>query len=295
MWHARYYYLMLLPMIGFFGLFRYGPMYGLLLAFKKFNARLGILGSEWVGMKHFQRIFITPDSVTALTNTIVISFSRLLFQFWVPIALAILLNEMRGRKVKRLYQVVLTFPHFMSWVIVGTVMINLLGTNGALNEMIASLGGKRIGFLAKPEYFRTILYTTANWKNMGWSAIIYIAAITSINPELYEAAIVDGAGRLRRIWHITLPGIRPTIVIMLILAVGGIMDAGFEQIFNLQNPSVRQTADIIDTYIYRITFEARPDYGFSTAVGLFKSVVNLLLLLSANILAKRIQGSGLFV
>lgn len=286
---------MLLPMIGFFGLFRYGPMYGLLLAFKKFNARLGILGSEWVGMKHFQRIFITPDSVTALTNTIVISFSRLLFQFWVPIALAILLNEMRGRKVKRLYQVVLTFPHFMSWVIVGTVMINLLGTNGALNEMIASLGGKRIGFLAKPEYFRTILYTTANWKNMGWSAIIYIAAITSINPELYEAAIVDGAGRLRRIWHITLPGIRPTIVIMLILAVGGIMDAGFEQIFNLQNPSVRQTADIIDTYIYRITFEARPDYGFSTAVGLFKSVVNLLLLLSANILAKRIQGSGLFV
>jgi len=295
MWHARYYYLMLLPVIGFFGLFRYGPMYGLLLAFKKFNARLGILGSEWVGMKHFQRIFITPDSVTALTNTIVISFSRLLFQFWVPIALAILLNEMRGRKVKRLYQVVLTFPHFMSWVIVATVMVNLLGTNGALNEMIASLGGKRIGFLAKPEYFRTILYTTANWKNMGWSAIIYIAAITSINPELYEAAIVDGAGRLRRIWHITLPGIRPTIVIMLILAIGGIMDAGFEQIFNLQNPSVRQTADIIDTYIYRITFEARPDYGFSTAVGLFKSVVNLLLLLSANILAKRIQGSGLFV
>ncbi|MDL2318101.1 ABC transporter permease subunit [Eubacteriales bacterium OttesenSCG-928-A19] len=293
-WQARYIYLLLIPGILYFAIFHYGPMGGLVLAFKKYSARLGIFGSEWVGLANFRRIFVTPDAVAAIKNTLVINFSRMLFQFPVPIVLALLLNEMRGTRFKRIYQTIYTFPHFLSWVVVSTILINILSNGGAINAVIASLGGQRINFLADKSLFRPLLYITHNWKEMGWNSIIYIAAITSIDPTLYEAAIVDGANRGRQMWHVTLPGIRPTIVVLFILTVGRIMNSGFEQIFYMQNAAVRAISDILDTYVYRITFQATPNYGFSTAVGLFKSVINLIMIVLANRAVKWLGGNGLF-
>ena len=294
MYDARFIYLMLIPGILYFAIFCYGPISGLLLAFKKYNARLGIWGSPWVGLQHFQRMFITPASLTALKNTVEISLTRLLVEVPFPIVLAIMLNEMRGTKLKRAYQTLYTFPHFLSWIVVAAVLKTFLNNDGAINHVIASMGGERIHFLAQQSLFRPILYATSIWKEAGWSAIIYIAAIAGVNPELYEAAVIDGAGRLGRIWHVTLPGIRTTISIMFIMAVGQIMNGGFEQVFNLSNGSVKPVADIIDTYVYDITFLATPNYGFSTAVGLFKAVINFIMLIVANIGVSKLTGEGMF-
>lgn len=293
-WHSKYIYLMLLPGVLYFAIFHYAPMYGLVLAFKKYNARLGIMGSQWIGLDNFRRLFITAAAKRAIINTLVISFERLLFQFPVPIILAILIDEMPQGGFKKVYQTVYTFPHFLSWVVVGTIVVNLFSNAGSVNRLITQLGGEAIPFLGSKELARPMLYITANWKGMGWSSIIYLAAITGIDPSMYEAAYIDGAGRWRRIWYITLPSIANTIVIMLILDVGGMMNAGFDQIFNLSNSVIKDTVDIIDTYVYDITFNATPSYGFSTAVGLFKSVINFALLLSTNYIAKRLRGQGLF-
>ena len=293
LWSAKYIYVFLLPGLIYYGIFRYGPMYGLLMAFQDYNARLGVMGSPWVGLKHFQRMFITPNSISALVNTFVISFSRLLIEFPAPILLALLLNEMRGRRMKRIYQTLFTFPHFLSWVIVSSILKTMLGNNGVVNALIAFFGGERVNFLATPSLFRGILYITSIWKEAGWSAILYIAAIAGVYPEYYEAAIVDGASRLQRIWHVTLPGIRPTIAVLFILSVGNVMNGGFDQIFNMRNGAVGRVADILDTYVYDITFKATPNYSFSTAVGMFKSVVNLAMLLGANGVVKRLSGEGL--
>jgi len=293
-WQARYIYLLLLPAVIFFLVFDYGPMYGLLLAFKKYNARLGILRSEWVGLSNFRRIFITPQAVNALINTFVISLSRLIFQFPVPILLALLINEMPGKKLKRIYQTIYTFPHFLNWVVVASILVNFLSTTGTVNTILSNLGMGKINFLSNPKTFRGLLYLTASWKEMGWSSIIYIAAIAGIDPTLYEAATVDGAGRYRKIIHVTLPGITSTIIVLFILATGRIMNAGFEQIFNLQNPAVQNVSDIIDTYVYTITFKGTPSYGFSTAVGMFKSVTNCLLLIIADRVVRFMSGRGLF-
>ena len=293
MWEARFIYLLLLPGIVYFALFHYGPMSGLILAFKKFNARLGIWGSPWIGLINFQRIFSTPAAILAIRNTFIINLSRLVIEFPMPIILALLINEMRGRRVKRVYQTIYTFPHFLSWVIVSTILTNFLSNGGAVNTIIVALGGERINFLADESIFRSLLYTTHIWKEMGWNAIIYMAAITGVDPALYEAATVDGANRLQQAWHITLPGILVTIVVLFILTVGRLMSAGFEQIFYLQNAAVKHVSDILDTYVYDITFKATPNYGFSTAVGMFKSVINLVLLLLANKMVKTVSGSGL--
>lgn len=293
-WQARYLYILLIPGLLYFILFHYIPMGGLTLAFKSFNARLGILGSPWVGMKNFERILASPAAVRAIRNTIEINLSRLIWQFPAPIILALILNEMRGSKVKRLYQIVYTFPHFLSWVIVATLMSNFFSNGGMINTVISAFGGSRINFLSDETIFRPFLYLTNNWKEMGWNSIIYMASITAIDPSLYEAATVDGASRLRQIWHITLPGIRATILTLFILQVGRIMNSGFEQIFYLKNAAVDSVADILDTYVYTITFKAVPNYGFSTAVGLFKSVINLLMLVAADRITKRLSGSGMF-
>ena len=292
-WHARYIYLLLIPGMVYFAVFHYAPMTGLVLAFKKYNARLGIFGSPWVGMANFNRIFTTPTAVTAIRNTLEINFSRLLFQFPVPILLALLINEMRGTKMKRVYQTVYTFPHFLSWVVVSAIISNFFANSGMINSLIASAGGARVNFLADTSLFRPLLYFTHNLKEMGWSSIIYIAAITSIDPTLYEAATMDGAGRLQQAWHVTLPCIRATIITLFILQVGRIMNSGFEQIFYMQNPSVKGVSEILDTYIYSITFDAVPSYGFSTAVGMFKSVINLIMLIGANWIIKLLGGTGL--
>ncbi len=293
-WKKRHAYYFLLPGLIFFVLFAYTPMAGLILSFKKYSARLGIFASPGVGWDNFQRIFITPLALKSIINTLTISLGRILFEFPAPILLALLLNEMRGSRTKRLYQTVFTFPHFLSWVIVSIILQDFLGSSGAVNYMLNGLGLEKVNFLSTPGYFRTLLYGTSVWKTMGWSAIIYIASISGVGVELYEAAAIDGAGRLRRIWHVTLPCIKTTIIIMLILKIGKSMNAGFDQVFNLRNSVVKNVADIIDTYVYDITFQSTPNYGFSTAVGMFKSVINALLLLLADFGSKKLFGMGLF-
>lgn len=293
-WEARYIYLLLIPGILYFVIFHYVPMNGVVLAFKKFNAKLGIWGSSSVGWTNFERIFKTPAAMTAIKNTFEINLSRLVFQFPAAIILALLLNEMRGTKLKRVYQTVFTFPHFLSWVIVSTILSNFLSSGGLINSVIANIGGERINFLADKSLFRPLLYFTHNWKEMGWDSIIYIAAIAAIDPTLYEAATVDGAGKWQRVFHVTLPGILSTIIILFILQVGRIMNAGFEQIFYMQNAAVKDVSDVLDTYIYTITFKATPNYGFSAAVGLFKSLINLVMLLLTNFIVKKASGSGIF-
>lgn len=292
-WQARFLYLLLIPGIVYYAVFYYVPMSGLALAFKKYNARLGIWGSPSVGWANFQRIFTTPAAVSAIRNTLEINFSRLVFQFPVPILLALLINEMRGTKWKRVYQTVYTFPHFLSWVVMSAIISNFFANGGMINTIIANMGGERINFLSNSALFRPLLYFTHNLKEMGWSSIIYIAAISAIDPTLYEAATMDGASRLQQAWHVTLPCIRGTIITLFILQVGRIMNSGFEQIFYMQNASVKGVSEILDTYIYNITFKAVPSYGFSTAVGMFKSVINLVMLVGANVVVRRMGGSGL--
>ena len=295
LWKSRYIYPFLLPGILYFLIFCYRPMAGLVLAFKKYNAGLGVWGSPWVGLDNFRRLFITPLAKQAIRTTIVISCGRLAIEFIFPILLALMLNEMPGRKLKRVYQTVFTFPHFLSWIIIARILQDLFANNGAVNAMLARLGAEStVKFLSTPSIFRGLIYFTSIWKEAGWSAIIYIAAIAGISQDLYEAATIDGASRLQSIWHVTLPGIRTTIVLLLIMQLGNMMNAGFDQIFNMRNPAVKNSIDIIDTYVYDITFDAVPNYGFSTAVGMFKSCINCALLLVANGTAKKVTGEGLF-
>lgn len=287
-------YVLLLPGLIWYTIFCYMPMGGLSLAFKTYKANLGIWMSPWVGLQNYEFVFRDPDFFRALGNTVVISFCRILFQFPVPIILALLINEIRGQRYKKVLQTIYTFPHFLSWVIVASIMLNLLGNNGTVNAMLGALGIEPINFLGDEKIFRPMLYITENWKGAGWSAIIYMAAISGIDTEQYEAADIDGAGRLMKMVYITLPCIKPTIVVMFILAVGGIMNAGFDQIFNLSNPAVRDVSDILDTYIYRITFQSSADFSFSTAIALFKSVINFIFLISCDRISKLVGENGLF-
>ncbi len=290
----RFILLLILPGLIFFAIFSYVPMYGAQLAFKEYIVSEGIWGSPFVGWQNFKYAMSDQQFWLSCRNTLIISFSRLLFVFPIPIVLSLLLNELTNGPFKRVLQTVFTFPHFLSWVVVGGIMVNMLNSNGAVNNLIAVLGGERQQFLASAEGFRPILYLTDAWKESGWSCIIYLAAITGISPEYYEAATVDGANRFHKIWYITLPSIASTIVVLLILSIGNIMNGGFDQIFNLYNPAVYETGDIIDTYIYRTTFQTGGDLGISTAVGLFKSVINLVLLTLTNSASKRFTGNGLY-
>ena len=289
-----YLYIMIIPTILYYIIFHYVPMFGLMLAFKKYMANLGILGSPWVGFKNYEFIFKDPMFFRALYNTFIISFQRMIFQFPVPVVLAIMLSEVRSQAILRPIQTIFTFPHFLSWVIVGGIVTNFLGEYGALNNMLNVFGVERISFLSNEKLFRPILYISQNWKGAGWFTIIYLASIVSINPELYEAAVIDGATRMQKIFNITIPCIKSTIVILFILTVGQIMNMGFDQIFNLQNPAVLSKSEILGTYIYRVTFSGTMDFGFSTAVGLFKSVINFVFLLTTDRVAKAIGEQGLY-
>ena len=275
-------------------IFCYGPMYGLVLAFKDFNARKGILGSEFVGLKHYVELFGNRDFFLALRNTLIISLERILFEFPVPIIIALLLNEMRGGRYKKTLQTVFTFPYFLSWVVVGSIVLNMLGSDGVINNLILIAGGEKQQFLANKTLFLPLIYLTSIWKTAGWTSIIYLSSINGVSPELYEAAMIDGANRFQRMTHVTLPCIRSTIVILLLLAIGNTMNAGFDQIFNMYNPTVQPISDILDTYIYRVTFQTSGDFGFSTAVGLFKSVINFALLYMFDHMAKMLGEEGLF-
>ncbi len=292
-WENRYIYLMLLPGVLFFVIFKYIPIYGVQLAFKQYSVQLGITGSRWVGLANFRLLFVDPDFWQAVRNTLIIAYLQILIFFPFPIVLAILLNELTQRRYKRIVQTIYTFPHFLSWVIVSGIVLNMLSNTGAINNLLAVLGLEKVQFLTDKGVFRQLLVLLLTWKESGWNCILYLAAITAIDPTLYEAATIDGANRWHRIRYITWPGISMIVVVTLILRVGSIMDAGFEQIINIYNPTVYQVADIIDTFIYRITFQRTANFGLSTAVGLFKGLTNCALLLSANFISQRIGGTGI--
>ena len=282
-------YLMLLPGLALILIFCYGPMYGLQIAFKDYNIGLGIWNSPWVGLEHFQKFLSTDAAIRALTNTIIISALKLVCSFPMPILLAVVLNEIGNQTFKRVAQTISYLPHFISWIIVASLLNNLLSpSTGVINAFIQQLGGDPIYFLADKNWFRPILVISNIWKEIGWSSVVYLAALSGIDPSLYEAAIVDGATRVQRITRITLPSIMPIAVTMLILSMGSIMSAGFDQVFNLYSPQVYDVGDILDTYVYRRGL-VDMSYSFSTAVGLFKSVVGLILVVAVNVIAKRLS------
>jgi putative aldouronate transport system permease protein len=291
----RYAYIFVGVSLAYYLLFSYAPMYGVLLAFKQYKASKGILFSPFIGLAHYYDIFGQREFWRAFANTVIISFSRIVVEFPVPIILAILINEINARRYKKVLQTVYTFPHFLSWVIVASISLNLMGNDGLFNNILEMMGMERQQIMANKDVFRPIIYITDIWKESGWGAIIYLAAITSIPIDHYEAAIIDGANRWHKVLHITLPGMQSTIVVMLLLSIGNTMNAGFDQIFNMYNSAVYEVSDILDTYIFRVTFETGSvDFGFSTAVGLFRSVINFSLLLLFNSLAKRLGESSLF-
>jgi len=285
----KHYFLLLAPGIIYFLLFNYWPMLGITIAFKDFRLMDGVLGSPWAGLKWFHLLFQSPDFWVALRNTVIISFYKLIFNFPAPILLALLLNEVYHTGFKRIVQTIVYFPHFVSWVILGGILFSLFSTGSGL----LALFGQSVSPLMDPGKFRSMLVLTEMWKEVGWSTIIYLAAISGINPELYDAARMDGANRYHLIRHITLPSIAGTIVILLILRTGHILNVGFDQIFILYNPLVYNVADVLETYVYRVGI-TMGRYSFATAAGLFQSVVGLLLLLFTNRVAKRFGEQGIW-
>lgn len=287
-------YIMLLPGVLFFLVFRYIPLAGNVMAFQDYNMRLGIFGSKWIGLGNLTYLFGTDKFLQVLRNSIVISLLKLLWGFPMPILLALLINELQWLKYKKFVQTSVYLPHFISWPIIGgLVMAFLSPTNGFVNAIIKQMGGKSIYFLAEPRYFRTILVVTDIWKDAGWGTIVYMAAIAGVNTELYEAAMVDGAGRFRQLVHITLPHLVPTIVVLLILRTGSMLENGFDQIFILYNTSVYEVGDVLETYIYRLGL-VNAKYSLSTAAGMFQSVVGFVMILVTNRLAKTVSGSSIF-
>lgn len=280
-------YVLLLPGLIFLLLFKYTPMYGVVIAFQDFNIFSGIGDSDWVGLEHFQKLVHSDDFLQVLTNTLLISLYKIVLLFPIPIVVALLLNEVRKMLFKRTIQTIIYLPHFLSWVVISGLFVTLLSpTDGLINQIITAFGGEPISFLQNNSFFRSVVVFTAGWKEIGWNAIIFIAAIAGIDQEQYEAASIDGAGRIRKMISITLPGIMPTIVLMLILRIGSLLEAGTEQILTMYNPLVYDSGDVIGTYVYRMGL-GQQDYSFSTAVGLFNSLVGFILILSGNMLSKK--------
>lgn len=280
--------MLLLPVL-YYVVFCYWPMYGLNIAFQK-----NIYGGEWVGFENFKKFLTDPYFYkTLLPNTLLLNVYSLLFAFPAPIILALLLNELRNEKVKRVVQSITYLPHFISTVVVCGMVVNLLASDGLVNHIMVALGMDRIQFMMKPEYFRTIFIGSGIWQNIGWNSIIYIAAISGVSGDLYESATIDGAGRLGKILYITLPCIAPTICIMLIMAIGGILNVGVEKVLLLYNGSTYSTADVIGTYVYRRGMQGA-DYSYASAVGMFQSVVGLIFLYGANWLSRKVSENSLW-
>lgn len=286
-------YLMLLLPLAYFFIFKYGPIYGVSIAFKDYNIFRGIKGSAWVGLDIFRDIFGMKSFYIALRNTFLLNGLDLLFAFPAPIILAILLNELRVARFKKLSQTVLYLPHFISWVIIGGMVYQVFATKaGIINLVIAKVGLGPFPFLADKYYWLVTYVSIGIWQSVGWGSIIYLAAMTGINKELYDAADVDGASRLRRIWHITIPGISSTIIVLLILKIGDMVDIGFDRPFIIGNVIVRDFSDVLSTFIYRIGLQTG-QFSNATAVGLFQAVVGLLFILTANYIAKKTTGDGI--
>ena len=287
------FHLMMLPGMIMLVIFVFIPLFGSVMAFQNYSPARGIFGSKWVGLDNFQFIFSLPDGRQVFVNTLVIAFGKLVFNIIIPVLFAILLNEIRVKVFKKTFQTIVYLPHFLSWVVLATVVTNMFSLTGPFNSVISALGGTPIQFLADNNWFRKVMVATDVWKEFGYNSVVYLAALTSIDLGLYEAASIDGANRFKQILHITLPSLLPTIVLMTALNLGNILNAGFDQIFNLYNPIVYETGDIIDTYVYRIGMVER-QYSIGTAVGLFKSVISFILIMGANKAAKKLTGSGIF-
>lgn len=284
----------ILPTLIYYFVFSYMPMYGAQIAFKNFIPTKGIEGSAWVGMKHFARFFDSPYFLEVLGNTLILSLYSLVVGFPLPIAFAILLNYQRNQKFKKVVQTVSYAPHFISVVVmVGMLMLMLSPTSGIINKGIEALGGTSINFLAHSKYFRHIYVWSGVWQSMGYSAIIYIGALTAISPELHEAAMVDGASIWKRIWHIDIPGILPTVIILLIMQTGSLLSVGFEKVYLLQNDINSKYSEVISTYVYK-TGLSKGQYSYGSAIGLFNSAVNFCILVVVNTIAKRVGSSSLF-
>lgn len=286
-------YLMLLPVVVYYLIFHYGPMYGLQIAFKDFRPAKGFLGSPWVGFEHFESFFGNVYFWRILRNTLLLSLYSLLFFFPAGILFALLLNELRSGKIRKTVQTISYMPHFISLVVIVGMLFDFLARDGLVNSITAYLGIDAIAFMRSPGWFRTIYISSDIWQNIGWSSIVYLAAISSVNPTLYEAARIDGAGRLKQMWHVTLPGIMPTVTIMLILFIGKFMTVGFEKIILMYNPVIYETSDVIQTYVYRKGI-LEADFSYSAAVGLFNAVISFILLIAANMAAKRMGETKLW-
>lgn len=289
----KFKYLMILPVIIFFLIFNYKPMYGIIIAFKKYRPSLGIEGSPWIGLDNFIRFFNDIYFWRVLRNTFAISLLMLVFSFPAPIILALLLNEVRVRWFKRTVQTISYMPHFISMVVVCGLITSFAQSNGVLNDIIAFFGGERTNLLAEKHLFYPIYILSGIWQSVGWDSIIYLAALSGVDQEQYEAAKIDGANRLQQMTAITLPGILPMIAMLLVLNLGNVLNVGFEKILLLYQPLTYEVADVISTYVYRKGL-IDADFSFSTAVGLFNSLINIIFLLSANKISKKMGQSGLF-
>ncbi|WP_438351892.1 ABC transporter permease [Paenibacillus sp. FA6] len=290
----KFLYALILPGLLFFLVFKYVPMWGVLIAFQDYSPYLGFLHSEWVGLEHFQRLFSNPDFYRILRNTMAINVLNLIFFFPIPIVLSLMMNEVRRSWFKKTIQSIIYLPHFLSWVIIVGISFLMLSTSaGVINQLLELVGFSQIDFLTEPRYFWVLLTLQSIWKEVGWGTVIFLAAIAGVDVQLYEAAKLDGAARLRQMWHITLPAIRNVIVVLLILRMGHIMDVGFEQVYLMMNGAVSEVAEVFDTYVYRVGV-LQAQFSYSTAVGLFKSVIGFLLVVIANQLSKKFGEEGVY-
>ncbi|HBG77103.1 ABC transporter permease subunit [Eubacteriales bacterium mix99] len=290
----KYLYLMALPVLAYYLLFHYGPMYGAVIAFKNFDVSKGIWGSPWVGFQYFREFFQSYYFSRLLRNTFLLSFYQLLWGFPAPILFALLLNEIRNHAFKRTIQTAAYLPHFISTVVVCGLIHDFFARDGVITSLYTLFGGEATSFLSQPQYFRGIYVGTGIWQETGWGAIIYLSALSSIDTQQYEAAIIDGAGRLKQLLHVTLPGIMPTIIIMLILRIGQVMSVGFEKIILLYNPNTYETADVISSFVYRKGLGESFQFSYTSAVGLFNSLINFALLISANWFSKKVSDTSLW-
>jgi len=293
-------YLLLIPALVILVIFHFVPMWGLQMGFRDYKLTAGgqgpwhaISASKWVGLENLEKVIRKKDFIRALTNTLEISVLKILICFPLPVIFAIFLNEVHSEKFQKGLQLVVYLPHFLSWTVAAGIFVSLLNSTGAVNQIIAALGGQKIRFLMDNTYFRWVLILSDVWKELGWGSIVYLAAIAGLDQECYEAAVVDGANRFQKIWYITVPGLMPTVVMMLIMRVGGIMNAGFDQIFAMYNSMVYDSADIIGTYVYRISL-GKLDFSTGTVIGVFNSLIGMILTMSANYFSKKVTGRSIW-
>ncbi len=287
------YWIMVIPGYIWLFLFSIVPMVGIVMAFQDYNPSKGWFGSKWVGFKWFEYLLVIPDAKRALANTLIIAISKVILNIIIPLIFALLLNEIRAMKFKKTVQTIVYLPHFISWVILANIVTNMLGSNGILNLIIKSLGHEPVLLMTMPQTFRQLLIGTDVWKEFGYNAVIYLAALTGIDPTLYEAAAIDGSSKWQSVWHITIPGLIPTIVLLTTLAMGNVLNAGFDQVFNMYNSLVMETGDILDTYVYRVGI-TNMQFSLATAAGLFKSVVSFILVVTSYVLANKYADYNIF-